>query len=229
MRLAQRLVSVVIACLLSINVTWASGLTAHQTVEGVTDRVMALIEEANGYFEEDPDRFYAEIESILDEVVDFNSFSRGVMGPYATRDYYMQLGSKEAKKEFVDKVKRFSVVFRDGLVKTYAKGLLAFGGTKVEVVEPESDQSEQTSQNVLQKIYGNADKPYEVYYKMRKDKSGAWKIRNVTIEAVNFGRVYQGQFISAAKQYNGDLDMVIDNWSVVPTSQQMPEARASIE
>ena len=56
-------------------------------------------------------------------------------------------------------------------------------------------------------------------YKMRKNRAGAWKLRNVTIEAINLGKVYQSQFSSAAKQYKGDIDAVIDNWTVDPTSK----------
>ncbi|MGK0441937.1 MAG: phospholipid transport system substrate-binding protein [Pseudohongiellaceae bacterium] len=228
MRFLKRFFTVAVAALIciSINAT-AANMTAHQTVESTSSRVMTLINEANGYFEQDPDRFYGEVEQILEEVVDFNSFSRGVMGPYATKDYYRQLGSKEAKKAFVTQVKRFSVVFREGLVKTYAKGLLAFGGTKVEVVAPKVGAAVSTSVAVLQKIYGGADKPYEVLYKMRQDRSGGWKVRNVTIEAVNLGKVYQGQFISAAKQYDGDIEKVIDNWSVSPSGQQVPQPKAA--
>jgi phospholipid transport system substrate-binding protein len=52
---------------------------------------------------------------------------------------------------------------------------------------------------------------------MRKNRQGEWKLRNVTIEAINLGVIYQSQFASAAAQYNGDIDRVIDFWSVDPT------------
>lgn len=189
-------------------------ISAHQTVEVVTKRVLSLINEANSYIDKEPERFYRELEVVLDEVVDFDSFSRGVMGPYASKKYYMQL-SAEQKKAFRGQVKRFSDTFKKGLVETYAKGLLAFGSTRFEVVgEDQADQDD--SVTVLQKIYGEADKPYEVLYKMRLNAKGEWKLRNVTIEAVNLGKVYQGQFLSAVKQYEGDIDKVIDNWSIKP-------------
>ena len=189
-------------------------LTAHETVEDVTNRVLVLIKEANTYYEKEPDRFYSEVETILDELVDFKSFARGVMGPYASKKYYMQL-SDDQKKIFRGQVKRFAESFKTGLVQTYAKGLLAFGGTRVDVIQPEKPVSG-NSVTVLQKIHGSADKPYEVLYKMRLNKQGVWKLRNVTIEAVNLGKVYQGQFLSAVKQYEGDIDKVIDNWSIRP-------------
>lgn len=191
-------------------------LTAEQVIIDTTDRVMVIIEEAQGYYQQDPERFYQAIEAVLVEVVDFDSFARGVMGEFASRQGYMALKTKEEKAAYRARMARFSQVFKDGLVRTYAKGLLAFNGNKIEVL-PGDDESEQGSVTVEQRIYGDAEKPYVVYYKMRQDRSGDWKLRNVTIEAVNLGLVYQNQFSSAVNQYGGDVDKVIDNWSVDPT------------
>ena len=194
-------------------------VSAHQVVATTTERVMEIITEAQGYYDRDPERFYREIETVLGEVVDFDSFARGVMGKYASKSRYMALKSDEEKQQFKARMKRFSDIFRDGLVQTYAKGLLAFDGNKIEVLPADGQRSKNGSVTVLQHIYGDAEKPYEVYYKLRKNKAGDWKLRNVTIEAVNLGKVYQSQFYSAVKQYQGDVDKVIDNWSVDPTAK----------
>lgn len=194
-------------------------LTAHQVVAKTTDDVMKVIVEAQGYFDEDPKRFYGEIETILGEVVDFNSFARGVMGKYASKSRYVSLSTAEEKARFKAQVERFSTTFKDGLVQTYAKGLLAFNGNRIELL-PAKEEGGQKSKSitVVQHIYGDAEKPYVVHYKLRQNRAGDWKLRNVTIEAVNLGKVYQSQFYSAVKQYNGDIDKVIDNWSVDPTA-----------
>lgn len=202
----------------------AEKVTAHQVVEQTTARVMTIITEAQGYFDQDPERFYGEIEKVLDDVVDFDSFARGVMGKYASKRMYMTLASDEEKKHFVARMRRFSDTFRQGLVRTYAKGLLAFNGNRVEVVPPTEEPVRGESVTVVQHIYGEADKPYVVHYKLRQDREGHWKLRNVTIEAINLGKVYQSQFASAAKQYDGDIDKVIDNWSVDPTATAEAES-----
>ena len=82
--------------------------TAHQVVEHTTEQVMELITEAQGYFNEDPERFYREIDKVLEEVVDFDSFARGVMGKYASKRMYLSLSSEEEKKQFIANMKRFS-------------------------------------------------------------------------------------------------------------------------
>ncbi len=203
--------------------------SAHKVVEDTTNRIMAIIDEAEDYFEQDPRRFYAQIETVLKEVVDFDSFSRGVMGSYASKKRYMALATVEEKKQFKARMKRFSDTFRTGLVQTYAKGLLAFNGNKIELLPTSEDDAKNTSVTVVQLVYGDAEKPYEVQYKLRKNRAGEWKLRNMTIEAVNLGRVYRSQFSSAVKQYEGDIDKVIDNWSVDPTADESenPEGEAS--
>ena len=200
-----------------VNIAQASAqLDASATVRQTTDQVMKVIDEATGYFEEDPDRFYNEVEGVLDNVVDFKSFARGVMGPYGSKKMYVSLETKAEKEAFKARINRFADIFKDGLVQTYAKGLLAFGGTRIDV-EPVADADKaKKSVTVVQKIYGDAEKPYTVLYKMRINKKGEWKLRNVTIEAINLGKVYQGQFNAAVKQYEGDVDKVIENWSVTP-------------
>ena len=201
--------------------------TAHQVVEQTTQRVMTIITEARDYFEKDPQRFYTEIETVLDEVVDFNSFARGVMGEYGSKKSYMTLKTKQERAEFRARIKRFSQTFRDGLVQTYAKGLLAFNGNRIEVLPPVEGADNSRSATVIQQIYGDAKKPYNVQYKLRKNKKGDWKLRNVTIEAINLGKIYQSQFKSAVKQYEGDVDKAIDNWSVDPTSAGSEQAAAN--
>jgi phospholipid transport system substrate-binding protein len=200
-------------------------MTAHQTVEDTTKRVLALIDEARGYIDEDPERFYQQVDLILEDIVDFNSFARGVMGKYASKKSYMALASAEEKQQFRDRVYRFSEVFKNGLVQTYAKGLLTFNGQRIEVVPPAEGQDiNGASVTVVQHIYGDAEKPYVIHYKLRRDKAKQWKLRNVTIEAINLGKVYQSQFYSAVKQQEGDIDKVIEDWSVDPTAQSDNEA-----
>lgn len=202
-------------------------MSAHEVVENTTQRVMTIITDAQNYYDDDPERFYREIEKVLDDVVDFDSFSRGVMGPYASKKMFNSLQSVEEKKAFVERMRRFSDTFRNALVRTYAKGLLAFNGNRIEVLPPEGEYDSGESVTVVQHIYGESEKPYVVHYKLRQDRAGEWKLRNVTIEAINLGKVYQSQFASAARLYEGDIDKVIDTWTVDPTATNESEEAAS--
>lgn len=191
----------------------------HEIVEKTTGQVMEVITLAKSYYMADPQRFYSQIESVLEDVIDFDGFSRGVMGQYASKKMYLSLKTDEEKALFRERMTRFSTTFRTGLVQTYAKGLLAFNGNRIDVLPPQEgeDLSGNESVTVTQHIFGEAEKPFVVQYKLRPNRQGEWKLRNVTIEAINLGVVYRGQFSSAARLYDGDIDKVIDNWSVDPT------------
>ena len=225
----QRMTSVALAAVLGLlgsAMVWAEAAPASKATppgpyEGVSDttqRVTKVIEEARSYVDQNPERFYGEVEKILADVVDFPSFARGVMGKYGSKRYYDTLSDAE-KAKFRERVERFTKTFQDRLIRTYAKGLLAFDGNRIEVLPIAEDATEDRSVNVEQHIYGNAPQPYVVYYKLTQNREGEWKLRNVSIEGVNLGRTYQSQFSSAVRRHQGDIDKVIDNWEVTPEGE----------
>ncbi len=70
-----------------------------------------------------------------------------------------------------------------------------------------------------QLIFTDQATPYVVMYQMGRDRSGEWKLRNVIIESVNLGEIYRSQFEAAARKENGDLDAVIDSWTVIEVDE----------
>ncbi|HET8709742.1 MAG TPA: ABC transporter substrate-binding protein [Spongiibacteraceae bacterium] len=189
----------------------------YQIVQQTTEQVLDIIRDGKTYYDKDPERFNKQIAVVMDKVVDFDSFARGVMGPYAGVQRYRALNTEQEKKDFVARIQRFSDAFKQGLIETYAKGLLKFDGQKIETLPPrKGDDVASGNVAVLQNIYGAADKPYVIQYSMRRNRDGAWKVQNVIIEGINLGLTYRNQFTAAADQYHGDLDKVIANWHVEP-------------
>jgi phospholipid transport system substrate-binding protein len=200
----------------------AAGQDPYQIVQQTTEQVLAVIKEGKSYVDKEPQRFNNQVATVLDKVVDFDAFARGVMGSYASAQRYNALTSETEKAAFRERIQRFSTTFKQGLVETYAKGLLKFNGEKIETLPArKGDDAATGSVAVVQNIYGAADKPYVVQYSMRRNKSGEWKLQNVIIEGINLGQTYRSQFASAADQYHGDLEKVIANWHVEP---QTPDA-----
>lgn len=187
----------------------------YQIVQRTTEKVIAAINEGKAYYDKDPERFHREVQAVLDPVVDFDGFARGVMGSYAGAQRYNALKTDAEKAAFRDQIKRFTENFRRGVVQTYAKGLLQFNGQRIETVPPRNAQTGD-SVSVVQNIYGGADKPYVVQYTLRKDRSGGWKVRNVIIEGINLGQTYRNQFAASAEANRGDIDKVIATWQVTP-------------
>ena len=103
-------------------------------------------------------RFHRQVDVVMTEVVDFDSFARGVMGPYAN---LQRLPTDVEKMQRRDQIKRFAEIFKHGLIETYAKGLLKFNGQRIETLPPrKGDDAASNAVGVVQNIYGSGDKPY---------------------------------------------------------------------
>lgn len=189
---------------------------ASAVVEAITEDLISLIESAQTYVDEDEPRFYSELGDTLQKYVDFESFSRAVMGRYAGRKAMADMDDAQRAK-LQGQIDRFNDVFSGALIDTYGKGLLVFEGERIEVVAPSPEAAEKARAGkamVKQLIYGEREKPFEIYYSLRKVDDGDWKIRNMIVEASNLGKIYRNQFANAYKVYEGDIDKVIDNWVV---------------
>ncbi len=197
-------------------------LSAYQVIEHSTERIMAIVEDADAYVEQDPERYYSELQVVLDEVVDFGGFSRAVMGPYASSKRYKSMSS-EGRKELRLQVEQFTEVMRLGLVRTYGKGLIAFGGSKTEVQKPDAKADDGRKTAITQYIHGDGAEPYEIQYQMRKNKQGQWQLRNLIVETINLGLIYRNQFQAAAKDHEGDLNAVIANWTTPEEADTLGE------
>ena len=194
-----------------------AGNDAYAVIERMTERVNNIVLEAISYVEREPERFYRELQVVFEPRVDFSGFARQIMGPYASSERYQSL-SAAGKQQLRAQHRRFVEVVRTGLVRTYGKGLIAFGGHKTEVLRPPGQQPDSASRSVEQIIHGTGGVTYAVQYQMRRDAARQWKIRNLIVENINLGAIYRNQFQAAAGDRAGDLDAVIDNWIVPATT-----------
>jgi len=185
--------------------------SATETLRETTERVLTVIDSAQSYVDEDPERYYEAVHEVLDPVVDFRGFARGVMGDYATSERYRSL-DEAGRQQLREQLERFTETMRRGLVRTYSKGLLAFNGSRVEL-DDESSREEDGRATLRQLIHSDEAQPYVVTYTMARERNGRWLIRNLIVEDVNLGQIYRSQFESSARKYDGDLDKVISNWS----------------
>jgi phospholipid transport system substrate-binding protein len=198
--------------LLSAGAAAVAAASAYDVVQSATVQVMDVVAAADDYVEEDPERYYQQVQDILDPVIDYRGFARSVMGPYASSERYRSL-DEAGRSQLRGQLDRFTKVMRLSLVRTYSKGLLAFGGSRIEVEQPSSEDSGEKRVAVRQLIYSEETEPYVLLYQMGLNKSGSWQLRNVIIESVNLGEIYRNQFQAAARKQNGDLDSVIDSWT----------------
>ena len=188
----------------------ASQREAAEVISDVTAQVMEVVAEANTYFDEDPDRYYREIDDALAGLVDWRGFATAVMGEYYSRGRDMdQAGRANLKRQRDD----FARTLREGLIRSYAKGLLAFGGARMEVQGVEASPQSARVASVTQLVYGEAERVYTIRYQMGQYKDGAWRLRNLIIETINLGEIYRNQFSGLARDADDDLDSVIAQWN----------------
>jgi len=181
-----------------------------EVISDVTAQVMTVVAEADTYFDQDPDRYYQEIDGALAELVDWRGFATAVMGEYYSRGRSMdQAGRANLKRQRDD----FAATLREGLIRSYAKGLLAFGGARMEVEGVEASPQSARVASVTQLVYGEADRVYTIRYQMGQYKDGAWRLRNLIIETINLGEIYRNQFSALARDADDDLDRVIAQWN----------------
>ncbi len=172
-----------------------------EMVRKTSDAVLDLIDQAQGYAKQDPERFYQQVEALLSPVVDFQSFARSVMGVY-----YRQASQQQFE--------RFASTFKHGLVRTYALALTDFHDGKVVVVPPDRPPRNPDRQTVTMEIHTSDGSVYPVLYSVAKESDGRWQVKNLIVNGVNMGLTYRNQFNSAMHdpKYGGDMDKVIDAW-----------------
>jgi len=187
-----------------------------EVISEVTTQVMEVVAEANTYFDTDPDRYYREIDGALSELVDWRGFATAVMGEYYSRGRAMdKAGRANLKRQRDD----FAVTLREGLIRSYAKGLLAFGGARMEVQGVEASPQSTRIASVTQLVYGEAERVYTIRYQMGQYKDGSWRLRNLIIETINLGEIYRNQFAALAVEADDDLDQVISKWNAAIAEQ----------
>jgi len=189
----------------------------RQVVQKTTEQVLTIINNTKNHSVEDSKHFNAEVLAVMDKVIDFDDFARSVMGTYASGQRYKALTSEAEKAAYRERIQRFSLTFKQGLVDTYATSLLNFNGEKIETLPLQKGVDLSSgSATVMQTIYSRSGKPYVVQYSMHRNREGEWKLKNLIIEGVNLGLTYRSQFAESANKYHGDLDKVISTWNVEP-------------
>lgn len=173
--------------------------TPHQVVDDVTERLMKIVADNKESIKTEPQKYYKEVRSIMEEAVDFNYIARNVMGVK-----YWKTATEEQRSRFIE-------VFTSGLVETYAKGMANFAEFEISVLPPQKPVGEARKVEVMQKFKG-PNGVNMVSYTMGKHRSGSWKLLNVVLDGVNLGKTLRSQFSQSVTESKGDLDAAINGW-----------------
>ncbi|MCZ6502527.1 MAG: ABC transporter substrate-binding protein [Gammaproteobacteria bacterium] len=190
-----------VAGLLALVVSQLSAAPSpYESVQTSTEQLLEKLVEVQPIYKRDKDKFFREVDSSLAPFIDFKGFSRGVMAKYYRR------ASDQQKA-------RFAEVFRNSLIKTYAKALVEFDNPQVIVKQDNKPQKDPRKARVSLEVYGKDGSAYPVEYSLVL-VNDRWKLRNLVIDGINIGLQFRSQFTAYMQQYKNDIDKVIDNWSV---------------
>jgi phospholipid transport system substrate-binding protein len=167
-------------------------------VESVAQQLFDLVKAKNASKVSD-DEYYKQVEKVMDPVVNFPFIAGSVMG----KATYKQ--ATPAQRE------QFLKVFKDGMVRSLAKGILGYANSKVVIVGVDTVKADRV---VVKQEVSAEGATHKLDYTMVKAKSGDWKLINVVLNGVNLGQSFSSQFKAGLKKHNNNIDQVIATWLV---------------
>lgn len=184
----------------------------QQMLEQATNQLLDIARVARSYAEDDPERYYAEVSVVLDQVMDIQYFARGVMATYASARRYKALQTDAQRAAFRDRLARFETALKRVWMVKYSDALLSFEGEGFEMKKLASGDDSEDKMSIEQIVHDQGGETYVFQYNVHKLKDGSWKVINVVVEGVNLGLTYRSQFAEAVENHKGDIDYVVDHW-----------------
>lgn len=175
-----------------------AGPSAHDLVQDTTNRMLADLAANKEKYKQDPQDFYAALNSIVGPVVDAEGISKSIMTV------------KYSRKATPEQMKTFEENFKKGLFQFYGNALLEYNNQGI-TVEPAKDESGDRT-NIGMTVKGRSGAIYPVSYTLEKI-NGEWKMRNVIINGINIGKLFRDQFADAMQRNGNDLDKTINGWA----------------
>ena len=165
-------------------------------VDTTSQKIVAQINDGRARFEEDPGVLYGQMGAALDTLVDFETFSRGIMGKYykGTTD---------------DQRTEFQRTLRVFIIEIYTKALVKFKSKTIQVIPLKKAPTSKAT--VSMNVTTQDNKNFKLTYSMAK-KESLWQVRNIIVDGINMGLTYRSQFDSMMISNGNDVDAVIDNW-----------------
>ncbi|RON65151.1 phospholipid-binding protein MlaC [Pseudomonas fluorescens] len=178
--------------------TAVAAQSAHDLIQDTTTRMLADLSANKEKYKQDPNDFYAALNTIVGPVVDAEGISKSIMTV------------KYSRKATPAQMQTFQENFKKGLFQFYGNALLEYNNQGI-TVDPAKDESgDRTSVGMT--VRGSNGAIYPVQYTLEKI-NGEWKLRNVIINGINIGKLFRDQFADAMQRNGNDLDKTINNWA----------------
>lgn len=183
----KKLYLLLAAVLVATPVQAQTALSPDQLVRQTTDELVAEMKVNRDAYAKDHNKLYKMADEKVLPHFDFTRMSQWVLGRYW----------KQATPEQRD---RFVAQFRDLLVRTYSTALLNYTDEQINylpLILKEADGEAVVRTEVKQKS-GAPNIP--IVYDFYRNKDGAWKVYDVTIEGVSLVTNYRSVYATKIKQ-----------------------------
>lgn len=174
-------------------------------VKKVADGLISRLKADSAKLQNNPAAVKTIVRQNLDPYIDSQSFTRIVMGTYATNQY-----STAAQRA------QFESNFRETLIENYGSAFAKFSNQSYSL----RPYKETNSKNpVVTMDFNNKGEKIPVSFQL-VDKGNQWKIRNINVSGIDLGLQFRNQFAATVKLNGGSLDKAIANFQ--------PDADAAI-
>lgn len=202
----RAIASVILLLLLSMTIsTYAKSEDQSEVVRKIVEKsvqdLLVKFKVEKEFYNSDPDRFFANMDQSLSEIVDFRRIAARVMGKYG------RTASDSQKDQFVK-------VFKDSLYTTYTKTLIDSGVFEINVIKAEINSRSDEKASVYMDVISGNGTIFPVIYSMHKTGKQAWMMENVIVFGVNIGLAFRDKFELEYRKNKGNLDQVIKGWTV---------------
>lgn len=175
-------------------------------IKKVADGLISRLKADHGKLQNNPAAVKAIVRQNLDPYIDSQSFTRIVMGTYATNQY-----SSAAQRA------QFERNFRETLIENYGSAFAKFSNQTYSM-RPYKDTG---SKNPVVTIdFSNNGEKIPVAFQL-VDKGSQWKIRNINVSGIDLGLQFRNQFAATVKRNGGNIDKAIANFK--------PDAEAAVD
>ena len=188
--------STLVFCALALfsGVSWANTDAAtppDELVRKATNEILATIKANRDAYAQDHAKLYKMAEEKVLPHFDFARMSQWVLG----------LNWRQATPE---QRGRFVAQFRDLLVRTYSTALLSYTNQQI-IYAPLTVKPTDTDVLVKTEVKQSGGAPnIPINYSFYKDKDGAWKVYDVTIDGVSLVTNYRSVYASKVREQGMD-------------------------
>lgn len=166
-------------------------------VKKVADGLISRLKADHAKLQNNPAAVKTIVRQNLDPYIDSQSFTRIVMGTYATNQY-----STAAQRA------QFERNFRETLIENYGTAFAKFSNQSYSL-RPYKDTNSKNP--VVTMDFNNKGEKIPVSFQL-VDKGNQWKIRNINVSGIDLGLQFRNQFASTVKLNGGNLDKAIANF-----------------